>query len=224
MKIQVLLAAAGLGTRLKAGQAKALIPLKGKPLFCYSLEIFEKSNLIESVIIMVPQGEKEPFQEEVDKHGFKKVKEIVAGGERRCDSVLTGLQNSDDDTEFVVIHDAARPFITEDLLSKVIIAAQENKAAIAAVKVKPTIKIIDLKTNMVQKTLDRESLREVQTPQVFEKEILAKAYERLGDKTPTDDAALAEALGVGVKVVDGDYCNIKITTPEDIVFAQGLLK
>lgn len=223
MKIQVLLAAAGLGIRLESKEAKALVLLKGKPLFCYSLKVFEKSNLIDSVIIMVPYGKQESFQKAVDKEGFKKVKAIISGGERRCDSVLTGLQNSDQDTEFVVVHDAARPFITEDLLSKVILAAQENKAAILAVEVKDTIKVVDPKTSMVQKTLDRSTLREVQTPQVFEKEILAKAYEKLGAKTPTDDASLAEALGIGVKVIDGDYRNIKITTPEDIIFAEGLL-
>ena len=224
MKIQALLAAAGLGVRLQTNQTKALVLLKGKPLFCYSLEVFEKSNLIDSVIIMAPKGKQDTFQKVVDKSGFKKVKAIIVGGERRCDSVFVGLKKTDADTEFVVIHDAARPLVTEEMLARVINAAQENKAAIAAVMVKPTIKVVDPKTSMVQKTLDRNTLREVQTPQAFEKEILAKAYEKLGTKTPTDDAALAEALGIGVKVVEGDYRNIKITTQEDIILAQGLLK
>ncbi len=223
MKIQAIIAAAGLGTRLKASDPKPLIVMNQKPLLVYSLEVFEQCSLVDSVIVVVPQDSMMSFEQAVkDFHGKKKIK-CVVGGSRRCDSVANGLKALDQDTQFVVVHDGARPFLMGELLAQCIVAAQENKAAIVAVPVKPTVKCVNLKSLTVESTLKREELWEIQTPQVFEKGILLKAYEGLGSATPTDDAELVERLGIRPKVVMGSYQNIKITTQEDLAFAEFLL-
>jgi 2-C-methyl-D-erythritol 4-phosphate cytidylyltransferase len=223
MKVQAIIPAAGLGQRLKSSLVKALVPLQGRPLVVRTLEIFEQCALIDSILVAAPYEQLDDFKKVVKEYNLKKVKQVVPGGKRRCDSVLGALKEIDSDTQFIVIHDGARPFVTEQLLSQCIREALKSRAAIAAVPVKPTIKAVDAKSLNILKTLDRNILWEAQTPQVFEKELLVKAYASLGAATPTDDASLIEQLGIKVKIVEGQYQNIKITTPEDLVLAEVLL-
>lgn len=222
MKIQAIIPAAGAGTRLKAPGPKPLVAIKGKPLLIYALRALEECTFISSVIIVAPKENIEKFKGIIRDFGIKKVVCYVPGGKRRCDSVASGIKELDKDTKFVVIHDGARPFLTADLLKRCLSAAKEHKAVVAAVPIKPTVKRAS-KSLVVQETLKRDELWDVQTPQVFAKDIIVKAYKRLGKQTPTDDAELVEHIGGKVKIVQGDYQNIKVTTKEDLVLAEFIL-
>lgn len=214
MKIQAIIPSAGSGLRLKSELLKPLILIEGKSILAHSLKVFEECSLIDSVIIVGHPDKVESFKAMISEHGFKKIKCVILGGKERCDSVSNGLQEIDEDTDMVVVHDGARPFVSIDLLERCIKEAEENLAAIAAVSVKPTIKTVDLESMTVVETLDRTKLWDVQTPQVFKKDILLKAYANVDRRAPTDDSSLVEQMGVKVKIVQGDYKNIKITTPE----------
>lgn len=222
-KIQAVVAAAGQGTRLKAKRPKPLMMLNNKPLLAYSLEVFERSSLVDSVVVVAPRDFLKHFEKAVRGLHCRKKIVCVAGGKRRCDSVRKGLMALDADTELVAVHDGARPFLTDELLRKCIQAAQRANAAVAAVPVKPTVKRVDQRSLTVSETLKRDELWEIQTPQVFNKALLVKAYARLGKATPTDDAELVERLGIRPRIVPASYDNIKITTKEDLAFAQFLL-
>lgn len=223
MKTQAILAIAGFGTRLKASEPKALLSICNKPIFVYSLEVFENSDLIDSVVIVTQEGFIDQFKDIIKKYGIKKVKKIVAGGDTRFESVNNGLQNIDEGTDIVVVHDGARPMITVGIVDRSIELTKEHGAVIVAVEVKPTIKRVsdDL---FVEETLNRNELWEVQTPQVFKKDILIKAHAQKITDAPTDDASLVEQIGVRVKILKGDYRNIKVTTKEDIIIAEAFLK
>ncbi|MFA6378816.1 MAG: 2-C-methyl-D-erythritol 4-phosphate cytidylyltransferase, partial [Candidatus Omnitrophota bacterium] len=205
MKTQVLVAAAGKGTRLKARSPKPLIVINNKPLLVYSLEVFEKCSLVDSVIVVAPKDSLKSFEKIIKNFHSKKKICCVAGGKRRCDSVARGLKRLDKDTQLVVVHDGARPFLTVKLLKECIWAAQKNRAAIAGVPVKPTVKRVHPRSLKVQQTLRRDELWEIQTPQAFDKDILLEAYKHLAAQTPTDDAQLVERLGVKPKIVHGSY-------------------
>ena len=225
MKIQAIVAAGGVGKRLKSRSPKPLVQLNGKPLIAYCLEIFERCSFINSVIVVADKKSLKNFIKIVKRYRFKKVSHVIPGGVTRSDSVFAGLKVLDSGTKLVVVHDAARPFVDKQLIKKTISACLKKPAAIAAVKVKPTIKEVDPKNLIVSKTLNRNSLWEVQTPQTFKKDILIKAHTRARQKkNVTDDAALVEQLGLEVQVVEGSYRNIKITTPEDLIIAEALLK
>ncbi|MBU0467820.1 MAG: 2-C-methyl-D-erythritol 4-phosphate cytidylyltransferase [Candidatus Omnitrophica bacterium] len=223
MKTQAILAIAGFGTRLKASGPKALLSICNIPIFVYSLKAFESSSLIDSVVVVTQEKFIENFKEIIEQYGIKKVKKIVVGGDTRFVSVNNGLQEIDEDTDIVLVHDGARPLITVDIVDRSIELTNEHDAVIVAVEVKPTIKRVgeDL---FVEETLNRNELWEVQTPQVFKKEILVKAHEQNISDAPTDDAFLVEQIGVKVKILKGDYRNIKVTTKEDIVVAEAFLK
>ena len=224
MKVQAIIPAAGAGTRLKSKQPKPLILINEKPLFIYALQAMESCPVIDSVILVAGEKHLKVFEQLLKKFKLKKVKRLVAGGQTRCDSVKKGLAALDSDTEIVVIHDGARPLIKPSLISRAVKALGKEDAVIVGVPVKPTIKKIDPKDLYVQETLPRETLWEVQTPQVFKKEILLKSHELMLESHPTDDAALVEKLGVKVKMVMGDYQNIKITTQDDLALARMFLK
>jgi 2-C-methyl-D-erythritol 4-phosphate cytidylyltransferase len=154
---------------------------------------------------------------------FKKIKRLVLGGPRRQDSVYNGLKAIDKDCSWVLIHDSARPFVECGAITEVIKQAKKHNAAILGVKSKATIKLSD-SFNMVRRTLDRDKLWEIQTPQVFRKKLLLKAYSKYAKENFTDDAGLIEELGLKVKIVEGSYGNIKITTGDDLLLAQLIIK
>lgn len=221
-KVTAIIPCAGQGKRMDTEQNKPFLLVLDKPILAYTLDIFQKHPLIDQILLVVRREEIDYCQKEiVDKYQFDKVKKIVAGGQERQESVYFGLLSLDEDTELVVVHDGVRPLVSAGIIEQVIQKALETTAAIVAVPVKDTIKEVHL-NNVVEQTLPRERLWQVQTPQVFDKKLLLKAYgEAL--KTGfmgTDDASLVERLAVSVSVVKGSYLNIKITTPEDLILVE----
>ncbi|MFH0771503.1 MAG: 2-C-methyl-D-erythritol 4-phosphate cytidylyltransferase [Candidatus Omnitrophota bacterium] len=224
MKTSVIVAAGGKGERLGSKVHKPFVLLGKEPILAYALRALDSSNRVNEIILVVNEFDLLKGRSLVKKIGIKKIKDITAGGKRRMDSVNNGLFRVSPDTDYVMVHDGCRPFVDDKIISETIQAAEIFGGAIAVAPVKPTIKEIE-KGGFVVTTLKREFLVEVQTPQVFRKDILVRAYERaLREETEaTDDSSLVEALGVKVKVIKGSYKNIKITTPEDLKYAKALL-
>jgi len=224
MKVQAIIPAAGLGKRLKSRLPKALVLLHGKPIAVFALRAFQQNSLIDSVIVAVPKGHIEEFKIMIRREKLTKVKKIVEGGATRRESVSRALKALDRDTDIVLIHDAARPFVTKKNIADSLGAIKKEKAAVVAVPVKSTIKVADKKGRYVKATPRRDRLWEIQTPQVFQKGIILKAHKETKEKNPSDDALLVERLGVRVKIVPGDYKNIKVTTKDDLIQAESFLK
>jgi len=220
VRTEVIIVAAGLGKRLNAKIPKALVLLKGKPLIAYSLKAFESHPGIDGVVVVGAQGFLSQFIRLIK--NFKKVRAVVAGGVLRSDSVKCGLDALSSDTKIVLVHDAARPFVDRAMIDRLILALKKNKAAIVGVPVKCTVKRVDRKSLDIQATLTRDLLWEAQTPQGFHKDILVKAHAAKFKEEATDDAILVECMGGKVKMVMGDYRNIKVTTPEDMILARNL--
>lgn len=218
--------AAGSGTRMKTSQKKQYLPLGGRPILARTLQVFEHSEIIDQVVLVVNAEDVDIVKRQiVQPFGCKKVKSIVAGGRERQDSVYRGLQALPANSRMVVVHDGARPLLTLDVLENVVKAGMEYQAAVAAVPVKDTIKMADCR-GFVTETPDRTRLWTVQTPQVFTKELIVSSYQKAMEDNfrGTDDASLVERMGYPVKLVEGSYENIKITTPEDLLLAEALLK
>jgi len=219
--IAAVIPAAGLGTRM--GGLKQIMLLKGKPVLARTVAAFELHPGIKEIIIVAPGGA--PADEIKSKmKGFNKLKSIVEGGDNRQASVFNGLQAVSKDIDGVLIHDGARPLVSEKVISDIISYVREGKSAISGVKTKDTIKIADSK-NIISDTPDRDYVWLVQTPQGFPPEIIKKAHERaaLDNFLGTDDSILLERLGEKVYMVEGDYKNIKLTTKEDFIMAEMLM-
>lgn len=227
--------AAGQGRRMNTQIQKQYLLLAGKPVLYYSLKAFEKSN-ITRVILVTGEEEIEYCRREiVEKFGFRKVERIVAGGMERYHSVYEGLKAAKG-SDYVLIHDGARPFLTEEIIERTLTGAREYGACIAGMPVKDTIKIVD-EDGMVIKTPKRSSLWQIQTPQTFSYPLIYHAYQELLEQekqgagiTVTDDAMVLEASCAfretghrQVKLVEGAYENIKITTPSDLLIAEQLV-
>ena len=223
MKTQVILAAAGDGVRLKTDVPKPFVRLRDKPMLLYSLDVFARSALIDSVIILTRDDWVQRCRDLVQEYGVQKVADVLPGGKTRCDSVRKGLAALAADTKYVLIHDAARPLITQRLVEESVRVCYDEQAVILGVPVKPTIKKVRVKDSTVEATLDRNQLWEAQTPQVFRKDVILAAHAGTDDLCATDDAFLVERRGHAVKVVRGDYANIKITSPEDLLLGELLL-
>ncbi len=239
MKTAAIVLAAGKGSRMQADRPKQYLLLKEKPVLYYSLKAFEES-CVDEIILVVGEGEIKYCQQEiVDKYNLKKVTAIVEGGKERYHSVYEGLkllsracegvqseEHKDETTEYVFIHDGARPFVTPELIGKLLEEVEEYKACVAGMPVKDTIKIVD-NNRFVTATPDRSLVWLVQTPQVFQYNLVYDAYKKMmaGDQTGiTDDAMVVEKMtGHPVKLIEADYRNIKITTPEDIVIGESFL-
>ena len=224
--VSAVILAGGSGSRMKSKTAKQFMELGGKPLIYYALKTFEASIVDE--IILVTRSEDIEFmkQEVVDKFGFTKVKKIVPGGRERYNSVWNGLKNTDRRSGVVLIHDGARPFVTNSMILNSIQTARRYKACTAAVPVKDTIKVVNSE-GFGESTPDRNTLYMIQTPQTFQRELIMEAHHRLylSKKTDvTDDTMIVEYfMDQPVKMIEGSYTNIKITTPEDLVFAEAIL-
>lgn len=224
MKTTAILLAAGQGKRMGGAVAKQYLPLLGKPVLYYSLRAFEEAKEVDSVILVVGEEEKETVSETIIRqYGFQKVEAVVTGGQERYLSVYQGLQAADCD--YVLIHDSARPMLDGEMIRRIFHEAVKEKAAVAAVPVKDTIKFADEK-GYIRETLDREALWSIQTPQAFETALLKEAYRvfmeqerslKEGGIRITDDAMMVETFSdVKVKLVTGSYENIKVTTTEDL--------
>lgn len=224
--ITAIIVAGGSGKRMGTAVKKQYIELAGKPILAHTIAAFQSCEQVDEIVVVVGEEDKEKVKEEIVKReGFSKVKAIVAGGKERQDSVYNGLQEVSTQTQYVMVHDGARPFVTEEILKKAIEVVKETKAVVVAVPVKDTIKRVATQTAEVIETPHRETLWAVQTPQCFEKTLLLEAYKDATEKKRqvTDDSMLVEALGVKVKVVRGEYTNIKVTTPEDLLLGEGIL-
>lgn len=223
MKVQAIIPAAGIGERLACDISKPLVSLLKKPMLIHTLSVFEECPLIDSVVLVAHENHMSEIEKLVKKSHLKKVSKIIAGGPTRSDSVGNGLKILDADTDIVVVHDAARPLISDAILQKAIEACESEDAVIVAVAVKSTIKKVNKEDLVVEETLKRDELWEVQTPQVFKKDVLVRAHGEKEDNKATDDAALVEGIGLKVKIIEGDYRNIKVTTKEDVLLAEVFL-
>ena len=231
MHVTAILLAAGKGLRLKSKISKPLIKIDSRPLIIYSLNTLSKHPYIKDIIVVANRRNLQDLRNNIKRFSIDKIKDVVLGGKKRQGSVINGLRAIDNHTDLVLIHDGVRPFIDKDIVSSVIKTAKLYGAAIVGVPVKATIKGVRCQVSgvrakcyTVDKTFNRESLWEIQTPQVFKKDLILKAYNKFGDMDVTDDAMLVEKLGVKVSVVRGAYNNIKITTPKDLVLAEAILK
>ncbi len=217
-KVGAVIAAAGSSQRM-GGMDKAFALLGGKPILARVVDAFQGCNPVDQIIVVLSEQNLEQGKRLVIEQGWSKVIDVCAGGRRRQDSVAAGLRRLSN-CDWVVIHDGARPLVTVDLINRGLEAAKETGAAVAAVPVTDTIKLVG-DDRIVCQTPPRQNLWAVQTPQVFGIKIITEAYsEANGDVT--DDASLVEQLGYRVKVYMGSYDNIKITTPDDLALAEVL--
>jgi len=226
MKIVAIIPAGGAGKRLKAQKAKQYLLLDDMPVLVHTLKVFQKSKTIDEIVLVLPPDDvASAHQKLINKYALLKVTAVVAGGKERQDSVRNGLAAITRECDIVVIHDAVRPFVTQELIKQVVVAAKSFGAASVGVKAKDTIKETK-KDNLIATTIPRQNLWLTQTPQAFKFEFLKKAYRAAYDKKfyGTDDASLIEQIGKKVKMIEGSYENIKITTPEDLVMAEALMK
>jgi 2-C-methyl-D-erythritol 4-phosphate cytidylyltransferase len=227
MRVSALIPAAGMGKRMGAGINKQYLLLAGRPILAHTLAVFEQARFVDEVFLIVPEDEI-PFCREnvVDRYGFAKVCRIVAGGSERQYSVLNGLRSMESPhrDDVVLIHDGVRPFVPLSVLENSVETARLHDAALVAVQVKDTVKVV--KEGVVQETPPRETLWLAQTPQTFRYGVIRDAHERAAAEgwLGTDDASLVERIGKQVHIVRGDYGNFKITTPEDLVLAEAFLK
>ena len=225
--------AAGSGKRMGGDVKKQYIELKGKPIIFYTLDSFEKSD-VDEIVLVVGAGDEEDVKKDiVDKYGFKKIKRIVSGGKERYHSVHNGIKAVSEDTDVVLVHDGARPFIETALINKCIECNVDEAAFVVAVKAKDTTRICDESGTAVD-TPNRNSVWQMQTPQVLSYKKALSAFNSLIEKEDeiiksgiavTDDVMVLEYFeDQPIKMMEGSYTNIKITTPEDLLLAEKLLE
>lgn len=225
-KIAAVIPAAGSGERMGLSENKPFLLLGGKPVLVHALERFQESPFVSEIVLVVRASDRAKAKAVVDEFKLWKVIDIIEGGKHRTDSVFRGLEIlKGRGIEIVIIHDGVRPFVAEEKLQLLLAACREHGAAVLAVRPKDTIKQSN-NTPFVEATLERSKLWAVQTPQAFSFDLLWKAYDPSvkGSFVGTDDASLVERLGVKVRIVEGSYDNIKITTPEDLELAEIILR
>lgn len=221
--------AGGKGKRMGASVSKQYLLIDDKPVLYYSLKAFEESD-VDEIIIVCEKGNEEYCRINiVEKYNLKKIINIVEGGAERYNSVHNGLRainNAGMEEKYVLIHDGARALISKEVINRTIESVKEEKAIVVGVPVKDTIKVTDRIGNVVS-TPDRSSLWQIQTPQAFVYEEILEAYNKViagNNSNITDDSMVMECSGIRqVKVIMGEYENIKITTPEDLVYAKAIL-
>lgn len=227
MRAVALIPAAGMGKRMGAGMNKQYLLLDGRPILAHTLEIFEEASFVDDIYVVIPQAEIAFCREQVvEKYGFTKVRDVIAGGSERQYSVLNGIRalSGYREDDVVIIHDGVRPFIPTKILKHSIEVASQYDGALVAVPAKDTVKTVE--AGVVTGTPPRENIWLAQTPQSFRHGIISAAHEIAAAEgfLGTDDASLVERMGRQVHVVMGDYRNIKITTPEDMLLAETFLK
>jgi len=211
------------GKSLRMGSDKIWVSLGGRPLLAHTISIFQFCSTIDRIVLVLSADRQKLGMSLVKGARFGKVAGICFGGEERQQSVRAGLEALGP-CEWVVVHDGARPLVTPKLIEQGLAAARETGASTCAVPLHDTIKVVNEK-HIVEKSLDRNHLWLIQTPQVFRYDMLMEAHRTVdGRVAASDDAGLVEALGYPVKVFMGSYHNIKVTTPDDLVLAQMLLK
>lgn len=225
MNVRAIIAAGGRGERMGGELPKQFIQIKKKPVLAYTVERFEKCGIIDEIVLVVPEEYVSLSSYQiVDVFNFRKIRKILSGGKERQDSVYKALLSLSGNTDIVVIHDGVRPFISSEKIAKSIEICKKEKAVILALPINETVKRVE--DRFVITTLDREKLWVAQTPQTFEYKLILEAYKKAIEAgfIGTDDSSLVERLGFKVKVLEGEYENIKITTPEDLVLAEKILE
>jgi len=217
-------AAAGVGKRMGLDYPKQFLEIHGKPIFIKTLEVLESSDRVEGIIVVTNSEFIEKVESFCRKYNIKKVKKVVAGGKERQDSVYNALLHIPQEIELVGVQDGVRPFVKVEYIEKSYTKLTENidiDGIVVGVPVKDTIKKINEKGEIIE-TPNREGLIAAQTPQIFRKKILIRSYEKakLERFVGTDDSSLVEKIGGKVEVIIGSYENIKITTPEDLLFLK----
>lgn len=222
--ISVIIPAAGTGSRMQLGFNKVYLNLKGIPLFLFTIKKFLSIEGISEILLVVDENHKLKIENLVKKYDFASKIKIVKGGRERQDSVYNGLKEVSSNSEIILIHDAARPLVTKDIIEKVIENTKKYNAAICGVYAKDTISIIN-DDGFILNTPKRDNLFLVQTPQGFKKNIIVEAVNKAYEDNfyGTDEGSLVQRLGYKIKVVEGSYENIKITTPSDLVFMENIL-
>lgn len=229
MKTAAIILAAGKGSRMHADIPKQYMTVNGKPLIYYALQTFENSFIDEIILVVSPGDSAYCSKEIVDKYGFHKVTHIVEGGNQRYHSVYKGLHAAAPETEYIFIHDGARPCVSDDIIQRAYEEVIEYQACVTGMPVKDTIKIAD-EEGFAAQTPDRKRLWMIQTPQVFQYTMIREMYDRLILQETdllrkginiTDDAMVVETFSdIRIRLVEGSYSNIKVTTPEDITLAE----
>jgi len=225
-KVRAVIAAAGQGSRMGSGLNKQFLLLQGMPIIAHTLRVFQAVGVIDEIVLICAAGEKDYYtQEFLSNYQITKPLTVVTGGKERQDSVYCGLDAIDDENGYVLIHDGARPLVTDGIITSVSQEVTVSGAVVAGVPVKDTIK----RTNdlgVITETLQREKLWHIQTPQAFSLDLIRRAHEKARSEGfyGTDDSSLVERMGVPVKIIPGSYDNIKITTSEDIIIAETILQ
>ena len=220
-----LVPAAGRGARMGSQTPKQYLALGGQPLLVHSLRVLDSSAAVSEIILAVPEADREYcLNEIVSRHGFHKVTKVVPGGAQRQDSVRHALDAAGEENELVLVHDAVRPFLTPDMVDKVIQRAAQVGGAVVAIQMRDTVKQVGV-DGLIQQTMDRRSLWLAQTPQAFKVKILREVHRKaqLEGVHATDDAQLMERYGHPVAVVEGSGDNIKVTRPEDLAMGEAIL-
>jgi 2-C-methyl-D-erythritol 4-phosphate cytidylyltransferase len=225
MFTSVIIPAAGAGERMGAAVNKQFLSLQGKPIIVHTLERFQMCGAINEIIIAVQPSSRQQVESLIGEFHLSKVTKIVEGGKRRQDSVSNALSQLHPRAEIVIVHDAVRPFIQQHVIIGSIEKAKEYSAAVVAVHIKDTVKVGN-DEGRFERTLDRSALWSAQTPQTFRKQVLIDAYEKANRERieATDDASLVELLNIRPAIVEGSFDNIKITTPDDLDFADVLAR
>jgi len=218
MSITVIIPAAGSGKRMASEKKKQFLHLHGRPIIIRTLEAFDAFDEIDKIILVTSKDDLSEMNNLIGVYNLKKDIECIEGGQERQDSVYNALIKVE--SPYVMIHDGARPFVSKEIIERNIKALESKSAIITAIKVKDTIKEVD--NAYVKKTLNRESLVQVQTPQSFHRDLLIKAHNHAKalDLSVTDDASMVEAYGEKVFVVEGSSLNIKVTVPEDLILGE----
>lgn len=215
-----LLVAGGKGTRIKSKIPKQFIELNGKPVILHTINAFYQYSENINIILVLPEDDFKTWQSITEKFGFVKKIVLVKGGETRFQSVKSGLDKIGG-TGLVAIHDGVRPLVSPDIIGASFRIAAEHKTAVAAVRLKESIRMTDQDNT---KAMDRSRFRLIQTPQTFDLELIKQAYQIKEDQSLTDDASVAERAGHVISLFEGSYRNIKITTEEDLLIAAALLE
>lgn len=223
--VSAVIVAAGKGLRMNSVKNKMFIEIGGIPIIIRTLNAFENCNQISSIYLVISENEKSTFQKLIKEYNLKKINSYVVGGSTRQSSVYNGLLALNKQTDIVLIHDGARPFVTQSHIKGVIDAAIRYGASTLGVPIKDTVKKQD-DSGFIVETFRREALLNTQTPQAFYYDLIINAHRQaiIDDFKATDDAMLIERLGHEVKVVRGSYDNIKITTPDEIIWAELFLR
>lgn len=219
MKKTALIVAGGNGSRMESNLPKQFILLAGKPILMHTIEAFHHAN-ISKIIVVLPQNQIEFWDELCAKYLFKIEHQIVVGGASRFESVQNGLQVCNNE-DLVAIHDGVRPFINVVIINQGFEVAAQKGNAVTAVRLKDSIRKVDLLSN---KNVNRDGYFLIQTPQTFQCNLIKEAYEAQDHINFTDDASVLEANGHAINLIPGDYKNIKITTPEDLLVAEAFYK